>query len=589
MLYKLSANKPSFRDIVFSKGLNIVVAERTEASGNKASRNALGKTTFVEILDFCLGADFTKKSKLYSPNLLDWSFSLEMELAGYHFEVTRHINDAKKIYIHPFCKNFPLELKEQGDKQTYIDLEEWKLLLGKSLFDIDQMQHKKPNAPTARSILGYFIRKSGAYKEPFYTFKHQKAVQWQINNAFVLNLLWAKSLELHNLQVENEKYSNLIATYKSIGNTTGKLNAQKIILSNEIDKLQKDIQNFNVLPEYKEIQVVANTLTKKLQSLNNQMIFNKKRLEEYNSIISEEDVSDDLQAITAMYKEVNIVFSETVLKSLEEVQKFNSVIIQNRKEFLQNEVRQLEREIFHLETSIKSYSEERSEKMKLLSAHGALEEYSILQEKLSKKVSELELLKQDLKKQQDAQEKIYTIKARKDSIKYEINQDISINENLKEEILIFNNNSMCLYDMYANLVVDTDKNGNYKFYISREKSSEGIERMDIFCYDLMLIEMYRKNVPQGIDFLIHDSTLYDAVDSRQRAKAIELANEKSNQHDFQYIFTINSDQLPLNDFSESFNYNDYVVKYLTDKDISGSLLGITFSSPVDKEVSEENL
>lgn len=332
MLYKLSANKPSFRDIVFSKGLNIVVAERTEASGNKASRNALGKTTFVEILDFCLGADFTKKSKLYSPNLLDWSFSLEMELAGYHFEVTRHINDAKKIYIHPFCKNFPLELKEQGDKQTYIDLEEWKLLLGKSLFDIDQMQHKKPNAPTARSILGYFIRKSGAYKEPFYTFKHQKAVQWQINNAFVLNLLWAKSLELHNLQVENEKYSNLIATYKSIGNTTG-----------------------------------------------------------------------------------------------------------------------------------------------------------------------------------------------------------------------------------------------------------------IFCYDLMLIEMYRKNVPQGIDFLIHDSTLYDAVDSRQRAKAIELANEKSNQHDFQYIFTINSDQLPLNDFSESFNYNDYVVKYLTDKDISGSLLGITFSSPVDKEVSEENL
>lgn len=64
MLYKLSANKPSFRDIVFSKGLNIVVAERTEASGNKASRNALGKTTFVEILDFCLGADFTKKKQI---------------------------------------------------------------------------------------------------------------------------------------------------------------------------------------------------------------------------------------------------------------------------------------------------------------------------------------------------------------------------------------------------------------------------------------------------------------------------------------------------------------------------------------------
>lgn len=107
------------------------------------------------------------------------------------------------------------------------------------MFDIDQMQHKKPNAPTARSILGYFIRKSGAYKEPFYTFKHQKAVQWQINNAFVLNLLWAKSLELHNLQVENEKYSNLIATYKSIGNTTGKLNAQKLFFRMKLISYKK--------------------------------------------------------------------------------------------------------------------------------------------------------------------------------------------------------------------------------------------------------------------------------------------------------------------------------------------------------------
>ncbi len=142
---------------------------------------------------------------------------------------------------------------------------------------------------------------------------------------------------------------------------------------------------------------------------------------------------------------------------------------------------------------------------------------------------------------------------------------------------------MSLYDMYANLVVDTDKYGNYKFNISREKTSEGIERMDIFCYDLMLIEMFRKNLPQGIDFLIHDSTLYDAVDSRQRAKAIELVAKKSVDCKFQYIFTINSDQLPIMDFSEDFKYTDYVIRSLTDANVSGSLLGITFSAPNDNE------
>lgn len=432
-------------------------------------------------------------------------------------------------------------------------------------------------------MLGYFLRKSGAYTDPFTTFKNQKAVQKQTNNAFVLNLLWEKSLVLHDFQEETDKHKNLISFFKSQGQTIGKLNSQMVILSDEVNKLRKNIQEFNVLPEYKEIQDAANILTKSLQSLNNQKIFIKKKLSEYQSIIIEENSNNDLNAVSKMYKEVQISFSENVAKTLKEVQDFNKIIIQNRKEFLQNEIKQLEIDIKEIDAQVEKYVNERAEKMKILSAHGALDEYSLLQDNLSKKLAQLEEVKSDIKKQQDAEDWIFKIKSQKDLIKHEISQDININEYLKEEISIFNKNSMSLYDMYANLVVDTDKYGNYKFNISREKTSEGIERMDIFCYDLMLIEMFRKNLPQGIDFLIHDSTLYDAVDSRQRAKAIELVAKKSVDCKFQYIFTINSDQLPIMDFSEDFKYTDYVIRSLTDANVSGSLLGITFSAPNDNE------
>ncbi|MCQ2965609.1 MAG: DUF2326 domain-containing protein [Alphaproteobacteria bacterium] len=586
MLYKLSANHSTFKPIVFNRGLNIVLAEKTSKSGEKASRNALGKTTFIEILDFCLGSDFSKNSKLNALELKDWAFSLELELNSYHFEVTRYIDNPKRIFIHSFCKNIPFDLKQQKDQSAYIDIGEWKEFLGENLFNIKNIETKKAFSPTGRTVLGYFLRKSGAYTDPFTTFKNQKAVQKQTNNAFVLNLLWGKSLELHNFQEETDKHKNLISFFKSQGQTIGKLNSQMVILSDEINKLRKNIQEFNVLPEYREIQDAANILTKNLQSLNNQKIFIKKKLSEYQSIIIEENNNNDINAISKMYKEVQISFSENVTRTLKEVQNFNKIIIQNRKEFLQNEVKQIEIDIKEIDAQIEKYVNERAEKMKILSAHGALDEYSLLQDNLSKKLAQLEEVKSDIKKQQDAEDQIYKIKSQKDLIKHEINQDININEYLKEEISIFNKNSMFLYDMYANLIVDTDRYGNYKFNISREKTSEGIERMDIFCYDLMLIEMFRKNLPQGIDFLIHDSTLYDAVDSRQRAKAIELAAKKAIDCNFQYIFTLNSDQLPVMDFSEDFKYTNYVVRSLTDANVSGSLLGITFSSPGDNEEKE---
>lgn len=584
MLYKLTANHSSFKSIVFSKGLNIILGERTASSGEKDSRNTLGKTTFIEIIDFCLGSDFTKQSKLYAPELEDWAFTLELEIFSYRFEVTRYINNDKKIYIHPFSSTFPIELKQSKDKTTYIDLSDWKLFLGKHLFNIPIFERKQPYIPSARSILGYFIRKSGGYNKPFETFKNEKSIQIKINNAFVLNLLWEKSLELHNLLVEMDKYGKLITLYKEVGNTPGKLNTQMVILSDEIISLRKNIEDFNVLPEYNDIQSAANNLTKKIQQLNNFIILNQKKLDEYKLVIADETTNTDFDIVQSMYKEAQVIFSDNIIKTLEDVKTFNEVIVKNRKEFLQEEIKKLQIDINRAHENVKKYSDERAEKMKLLSAHGALDEYSLLQEKLSKKMSALEILRLEKEKQENAQKEVFSKKSIKDQLKYEISNNISTNENLKEEISIFNKNSMQLYDMSANLVVDIDRNGNYKYSISREKSSEGVERMNIFCYDMMLIEMYKKNLIDGIDFLIHDSTIYDAVDSRQRALAIELAQSKSSALGFQYIFTINSDLLPLDDFSQGFDYSDYVVCRLNDGDISGSLLGITYSSPIGDDL-----
>jgi len=118
----------------------------------------------------------------------------------------------------------------------------------------------------------------------------------------------------------------------------------------------------------------------------------------------------------------------------------------------------------------------------------------------------------------------------------------------------------------------------YKFNVEIKRAqSQGVSHMKVFCYDLMCIQMwsYEKNKP---GFLIHDSTIFDGVDERQIARAMELAAKKANELGFQYICLINSDKVPYGEFSEDFReiFEKSIRIRLTDDRPAGGLLGIRF-------------
>ena len=136
-------------------------------------------------------------------------------------------------------------------------------------------------------------------------------------------------------------------------------------------------------------------------------------------------------------------------------------------------------------------------------------------------------------------------------------------------------NSQFLYESPGELSINVTPNGYaFKVDIQRE-GSHGISNMKIFCYDLMVAQIWatKKESPR---FLIHDSILFADVDERQTAMALELAARESEKVKFQYICTMNSDGVPYNDFSEDFEFNDYIRVRLTDKTENGSLFGIRF-------------
>ena len=64
MIHAVKSNMPSFNEVRLEPGFNVVLADRTKESTKRDSRNGLGKTTLIEIIHFCLGAQARKNRGL---------------------------------------------------------------------------------------------------------------------------------------------------------------------------------------------------------------------------------------------------------------------------------------------------------------------------------------------------------------------------------------------------------------------------------------------------------------------------------------------------------------------------------------------
>ena len=229
-------------------------------------------------------------------------------------------------------------------------------------------------------------------------------------------------------------------------------------------------------------------------------------------------------------------------------------------------------------------SDKRAELLQLLKTHGALEEFLLLQERVVEKRELLETIKSKIANIKEMAKNMKEIKAERIVLETKLQRDYEQNRiEWEQAVTLFNENSQALYDKPGNLIINTTDNG-YKLDIEIQKgSSEGIGKMKIFCYDLMLVELMTQR--GGINFLFHDSSIFDGVDSRQRALALMHANKKALEKGFQYICALNSDMIPYDDLKEKIPIEDNIRLTLEDQTPEGSLLGFHFEL-IKKKIEE---
>ena len=571
MIKAVRCDKKSFKNVNFEKGFNVVLAQRTKESTEKDSRNGTGKTSLIEIIHFCLGSTITPRNTLRVKELEDWTFILDLTLRGTEYTVYRNTLNRSYIKIEGDFSDWPIKPLYDDKENAYImKARDWTSLLGYMMFDLPIIIDTK-YTPTFRSLISYFIRHGvNAFQDPFKHFPQQKEWDIQVNNTYLLGLNWEYATEF---QILKERRKTLYNLEEAAGQglltefivSLGELKEKRVRLEEKINESEKQLAAFKVHPQYYDIEEEVNRLTREIHEITNRYTLNRQILHGYEkSIAEEEDMSID--KVEQIYNEAGLIFSDKVIKTLSNVMDFHKKVIENRRNYLQSEIARLSKEIEEQKSQIRSLSNERSELFNILRTHGALEEYSKLQNRVTDLRQQLEEIRNRIENL-DIERQSFLQKARRDFEEKKAQRDKAIS--------LFNRNSQRLNLENGIFSIDIAEKG-YKFNVDIKRAmSQGIGHMKVFCYDLMLIQL-RAHYQDMPGFLIHDSTIYDGVDERQIAASMELAAEEAEKG-FQYISTINSDCVPYEDFSSNFRdkFNNYIRIELTDEE-DGCLFGIRF-------------
>lgn len=564
-LVKLFANKPSFKTVVFNKkGPSFILAKQQKPEkANKGTYNGVGKSLIIYLIHFCLGAN---KVDSFSKNLSGWVFSLEFSHNKKSYTVTRSTDKQGEVFVN--CKKY----SQKSVREFLLDL----------CFTVPE----NSNNLTWRTLFPHFVRqKRDAYIDFDNAGNEKQPFQRQINNSLLLGLdtnLVMKKYEL-NKQLKNTEElrknfekDELIRTFlggnKEVGLEILELNAQ-------ISELSNHLQKYEVAKDYYDVKQDADTLEKKISAAENKAMLLKLQIERIDESL---EVSADLSKdkIVSLYEEAIGVLPSKINKRLDDLERFFSQLSANRITRLTSQKVSIQHSLVALEKEIQKDRKTLDSKLQYIGAHDSLDIFV----KLSTRLGDI---KSQLKKLHDYNDLLDQYKRTISELRIEITQENlhtdqylqKVSNYLRVDQSYFRELAKRFYpNSTAGISVKSNDGENmlrftFDAHIDSD-GSDGINNVKIFCYDLTVLKARHNH---NVDFIFHDSRIFDGVEDRQISDMVELINETFVEQ--QYIASINEYHVKLIESiigverTKELIYDNTVLN-LTDDSNTGKLLGL---------------
>jgi len=569
-LIKLYSDYPSFKTICFKKSGFSFIAGCEENKSETSTYNGVGKTLSLVLIDFCLGATALEDLKKLNCNII-----LVVDINNQKFEFKRHTINNKSIFI--------------DDEEYSIDKFKKKL---EELLLIE-----KQDNISLRTILSYFIRyKKSSFLDPVISKKYNNSTKPDYPS--LVNVFYLLGLDTKLLKEKQKNYKKLESARsakKSLEDSEirGLLNSSNTNIDIELNILNKKLEEkiklrelYKISNSYTDLKTELFTKREELNDTVNRIEIIKSNLSKINSSLDEKhDIT--VNELKQFYGDVYETFPEDVIRELDEVEQFHDNLIKNRLSRLSNSKIELTAELKEKESIREELQSGIDELYSILGTNGELVEYDALN-------NEIDKINSQIAKYNSYKDNISLI----DNRILKCTQDINNNNLLASQYLIDNKlNIEELNKTFANLVVDlygdetsgsisiNNNTGNNTIQFDfqtkiKNDSSTGIGNSKILCFSTMLLFLNKVN----IDFMVMDNKVLEGIASNQLANYFKAI---SGTDDFQYIFTINQNQ--MNELKSKFGSDykkiieDNIILNLNDNGDEGKLLGTTIEMDLQEK------
>ncbi|MCO6007162.1 DUF2326 domain-containing protein [Actinoallomurus purpureus] len=580
MLRSLGADDERFKTLRFRAGLNLLVADRTHRSADTDSRNGAGKSSMVELLHYLLGANTQKKSLWSHEALANHRFRLVMDWPGQSEPITIERRPASsKVYLQP-------DVSRRADTGLFgeqfaaeITLKDWQWTIARDLYRVPS-----PESPVSgRTLTSFAIRRvdAGGFLNPTSTFSGQSPHEAMICLSYLFGLDVGLAIEYRTLSQQDATRRKLVEAAKDpvwgkIVGRSAELRGEISAVEQRITELRRQIEQFQVVPGYEDLRREADALDRQIRELRDLDEVERHNLQQMRRATTDAAEPDD-HYLEQAFQQLNVVLGGEVRHRFDEVRAFHQTVVRNREKQLREETDRVERRLAEREREREGLGQRLASLLQTLNEGGALDALTSLQSVLAREQATLEALRNRFQAAQTLEASRREIESRRLALESVMADDLDDRSEITSD-------ASRLFNIFARQLYGPSHNPYLTFEARKQRldieakidadGSRGIHNMVIFCFDLTTAVIAHRN-GRGPDFLVHDSHLYDGVDERQIAAALQLAADVMRDEGMQYIVTMNSDDLRKAE-DKGFDSSPYVIEPLLTDQLDGGLFGFRF-------------
>lgn len=550
------------RRIDFRLGMNLIVDD-TEGKTSDSGNN-VGKTTLLNLIDYCLGgkAESTYKSTDKAVNYDVKAFlkesNVEVELCL--VDSLLHKKSRKVIIRRNFLTYSKAIRLINGRKVADKDFD---YELAKAILDIE------PSVPSYRQIISHSLRIDDLrLTQPLQTFPTSfgSKIEYEALHLFMFGASKEEAVEKVTLSREmfdDDSYRKRLE--KDAKGNLSSLKAQLALVEKDIDRLNAQKAALKLNPDFESDLNRLTFLRGRMNQIGldlSALLLRRSLIEEASKEMKSMYSNANAEQIEMLYKQAS-AFNERLHHTFTELLAFHNGMLGRRAEFVESELPQLNEEIDKIESELKSLRREESNLQQKLNLSVSFEAFDEMITKLSELNQQYGELSKSVKQLEGVSDSLHGNSDKLDEINGSL-QSKEWQETVQTQLNKFNVHfadiSKRLYGNEYIAVFDivTYKNKPcYQFRIeARNSFGSGKKQGEISCFDLAYIKFAEEEDIPCLNFTLYDKM--ELVHGNQLGIIADLVEKMTN---VQNVVAILKDKLPTD-----MDVDKYVVERLSEDD-----------------------